>query len=415
MKSLKFKVQSSKLLICIPTILLSLFTNAECMAENMSFGSQVIINHPDKRVSHAAAVMDDDGRIYLGWIREERDKNNIYIVTSIDNGKTFEEKVRVNSDSDMPAGINHPPSMAIGTKGELYIAWSTARPYGEFSTDLRFSRSLDNGRSFEPAITVNDDNLPVSHSFESMAVAPDGTIYVAWLDGREKREGVSTTYLARSINGGKTFEKNVSIDGNSCPCCRTAIAVASDGTLYVSWRKVFENNMREIVVAKSADRGMHFSESYIVGNDNWVIAGCPHRGPSLSVDRNGILYVVWYTEGGKGLPAIYIASSNNGGKSFSKKPIPYSNGTFPDHPVLALNKDGKPILAWEEITPVLGRVMFQNPSEKEIRQMNQGMRRSHDPFIYISKEGDGLMIWSQEEIRFTKTVFTLFRIKAERR
>jgi hypothetical protein len=415
MRSLKFKIQGSKLLTNILIVLWAFFIYADCIAGNISFGNQFSINHPDKRVSHAAGVLDDDGRIYIGWIKEEKDKNNIYIVTSIDGGKTIEEKVRVNSDSDMPAGINHPPSMAIGIKGELYIAWTAPRPHGEFSSDLRFSRSLDKGRTFEPSLIVNNDNLPVSHGFESMAVAPDGTIYIAWLDGREKREGVSTTYIARSINGGKTFEKNIRIDGNSCPCCRTAVTVALDGTVYVSWRKVFENNVREIVVAKSVDRGIHFSESSIVGNDHWAIAGCPHRGPSLSVDRNGIVYVVWYTEGGKGLPSIYIASSNDWGKSFFKKPIPSGHSTFPDHPVSALNRDGKPILAWEEITPVLGRVMFQNLGEEDIRQMNQGMRRSHDPLIYTNKRGDILVAWSQEEIRFTKTVFRLFCPEGERR
>src|SRR3989338_3852977 len=225
MRSLKFKVQSSKLLTGILIGFWTLFAYADCIAGDVSFGSQLTINHTDKRVSNASAIIDDEGRIYIGWVKEEGKKNSIYIASSSDNGKTFSEKVRVNADADMPSGINHAPTMALGIKGELYVAWTVSRTDSEFSSDIKFSRSLDKGRSFEPAIVVNDDNLTVSHGFESMTVAPDGSIYIAWLDGREKKEGVSSTFIARSADNGKTFEKNVRVDGNSCPCCKTAVTV----------------------------------------------------------------------------------------------------------------------------------------------------------------------------------------------
>jgi len=405
---LKFTIYDLRFTILFLFILSPILSHNYCAAETTQFGSIISINHPDKRVSNASAVIADDGRIYIGWVKEEGNKNNIYISSSSDNGKTFSEKVRVNADADMPSGINHAPTMALGIKGELYLAWTVSRTDSEFSSDIKFSSSLDKGRSFEPAIVVNDDNLPVSHGFESMTVAPDGFIYIAWLDGREKKEGVSSTFIARSADNGKTFEKNVRVDGNSCPCCKTAVTVSHDGTVYVSWRKVFKGDIREIVLSKSTDRGKSFSESVVVGNDKWVIAGCPHRGPSMSTDKDGVLYVVWYTEGEIGTPSIYIANSKDGEMSFTKKLIPFSNGTFPDHPVMTLNKDGKPIIAWEETTPVLSRLMFQQMDEKP-QQMNQGIRRAHDPVLSINKRGDILIVWSQEEIRFTRTAFRLFR------
>src|SRR3972149_4947309 len=276
MESLKFKVQSSKFLVCIIT-LLSLFSYSDCMAGDISFGTQLSINHTDKRVSNTSAIIDDDGRIYIGWVKEEGNKNNIYIVSSTDDGKTFSEKVRVNADADMPSGINHAPTMALGAKGEIYVTWSAGRADGDFSSDIKFSRSLDGGRTFEPTITVNDDKAPAPHGFESMIVAPDGSIHIAWLDGREKKEGVSSTYIAKSTDNGKTFEKNVRVDGNSCPCCRTAVTVAHDGTVYVSWSKVFKGDIREIGLSKSTDRGTSLSISPLAGTDKWVIAGCPHR------------------------------------------------------------------------------------------------------------------------------------------
>jgi hypothetical protein len=418
LKGSKLKAQSSKFLVylLIAFCIFGGYYYKNAFADDISSANPLSINHPDKRVSNAAAVIADDGRIYIGWAKEEGNKNNIYVVASSDDGKTFSDKVRVNGNADMPSGINHAPSMALGTKGELYLAWIVGKTGSEFASDIKFSRSVDGGRTFEPAISINDDKVPASHGFESMAIAPDGTIYLAWLDGREKKDGgTSATYFARSIDSGKSFEKNVRIDGNSCPCCRTAVTAAPDGAVYVSWRKVFKpvpadskqgGDVREIVAAKSSDKGISFSESSIVGNDNWVIAGCPHRGASLSVDKDGILYIVWYTEGGDGLPSIYIANSKDGGKTFFKTPLPYAKGAFPDHPVMALNKDGIPVLSWEETTPVLSRVMFQSVDEKP-QQMNQGVRRAHDPVISVNKKGDILLAWTQDEMRFTKTVLRL--------
>jgi len=75
---------------------------------------------------------------------------------------------------------------------------------------------------------------------------------------------------------------------------------------------------------------------------------------------------------------------------------------------MTLNRDGKPLIAWEETTPVLSRLIFQQADEKP-QQMNQGVRRAHDPVLSINERGDILIAWSQEEIRFTRTAFRLFQ------
>lgn len=357
------------------------------------------LNHPDKKVSNSAAVMDDEGTIYVGWIREEGIRNNIYVVSTKDGGKTFSEKVKVNTDSDMASGMHQAPSMAVGLKGELYVAWPAVMQGGEFASEIRFTRSDDGGKTFAPTVVVNDDGLPVSHGFESMTVGPDGSVYLAWLDGRDKKQGGSSTYMARSKDG-KAFEKNVKVDGNSCPCCRTAITVAKDGAVYVSWRKIFEGELREIVVSRSAD-GKSFSKSVIVGKDDWKIAGCPHRGPALGTTDNGTLYIAWYTEA-EGLPAVYIGQSNDGGETFSKTALPWGKGSFPDHPMMTVNKNGYPLVLWEETTPVMSRVMFYSPGKGNPEQVSVGIRRAHDSAIYMNRKGETVISWTQEEVRFSK-------------
>ncbi|MBI5587480.1 MAG: exo-alpha-sialidase [Deltaproteobacteria bacterium] len=403
-------------------VLLSLFVSAALIpvssaasrAGQVSFGPPFSINNPDKKVSSPAAVIDDAGKIYAGWMREDGEKINIHVVSSNDGGKTFFAPVKVNGGLDNPTGLHASPSMALGPKGELYVAWTAARSGAEFAAEIRLARSTDGGATFAPSVRVNQETPPSSRGFESMAVGPDGAVYIVWLDGRENRHSVSSTYFARSVDGGKTFLKDRRIDTDSCPCCRTAVTVSPQGHIYAAWRKVFKGDIREIVVSRSTDGGADFTAPAVVGNDGWEIAGCPHRGPALAASGGSLLHVAWYTEGKETSPSVYTARSGDGGLSFSKTPLPWARGSFPDHPVMTL-KNGAQITAWEETTPVLSKVVFMAEGDERPEQLNQGVRRAHDPVLSVNGRGDLLAGWVQEEIRASRFVFRLGHTVSEKR
>jgi hypothetical protein len=65
-------------------------------------------------------------------------------------------------------------------------------------------------------------------------------------------------FVAFSTDSGKTFSPNRKVAENACPCCKTALAVSADGTLYASWRQVLPGNFRHIAVANSTDGGVKF-------------------------------------------------------------------------------------------------------------------------------------------------------------
>ncbi len=369
------------------------------------FSDAAGITHSSKGVSAPAAAVDAKGAVYMAWVEEEKDHNVLYVASTAD-GKAFSAPVPVNAASDEPAGIHASPTLATGSKGELYVAWTTPREGGPFTAELKFSRSHDGGKTFSPAVKVSDAPLPASAGFESMAVGPDGSVYLAWLDGREKTTAGSATYFAASRDGGKSFSPNVKIDGNACPCCRTALAVAPDGTVYAAWRKVYPNDVREMVAASSRDGGKTFSAPVIVGNDKWVIAGCPHRGAGLGVDSAGKLHITWYSEGG-GKPAIYYAMSNDRGATFTKEEIAVTPGFFPDHPALAVAGE-KVYLAWEEVTPVFGNIMFKAVSGAT-RRLSDGVRKSSSPVVVTNANGAVAAAWSKDEMRNTRSLLRVIR------
>src|SRR4051812_49034565 len=105
----------------------------------------------------------------------------------------------------------------------------------------------------------------------------------------------SAAWIARSSDGGKTWEPRVRVDrGEACPCCRTAVVTGNDGAMYMSWRHVYPGNIRDVVVAKSTDQGATWNEPVRVHADDWKFDACPHAGPAMAIDASNVLHIVWW-------------------------------------------------------------------------------------------------------------------------
>ena len=128
----------------------------------------------------------------------------------------------------------------------------------------------------------------------------------------------SEVFFAVSTDGGKTFSANKRLATEVCPCCKTSLAVAPDGRLYVSWRQVLANGCRHIGVTSTNDGGATFADPVIASDDKWQINACPVSGAAMSAGNNS-LNIAWYTAGDAGQPGLYTAGSSDGGKTFSQR------------------------------------------------------------------------------------------------
>jgi hypothetical protein len=141
----------------------------------------------------------------------------------------------------------------------------------------------------------------------------------------------------------------VSAAGDVCPCCRPALAADESDRWYLAWRTTDEENVRDLVIAASPDRGTHWSAARAVPGPSWRIDGCPHSGPSLEVagDR---LFAAWYTEA-TGRSRLYWSTSSDGGRSFSPAEDVAGEILDPNHPHLAVI-DGRPFVTFQGRDPV---------------------------------------------------------------
>lgn len=254
-----------------------------------------------------------------------------------------------------------PPKLAYGPDGVLHAVYVVGReaPGRRFPMSaLRYMRSTDHGATWSAPESVTDASVFGSYNFHALHASADGTVYVSWLDGRD---GASAAYMTRSTDGGHSWATNVRVaaDQEACPCCRTAMATGADGALYLAWRTVLPGSIRDIVVARSTDRGDSWSEPVRVHADDWRFDACPHAGPSLQVDEAGRVHVAWWT-GKEGSAGVWYARSDDQARTFGA-PIPMGVADFsrPAHAQLVLGDGGTVVVAWDDGTLRVPRVVVR--------------------------------------------------------
>jgi hypothetical protein len=352
----------------ISLILLAMSCLASCRhfattpgAEAHKVAGPVKISAPGIDAAEPSTAAAPDGTFYVAWVNHDAKQADVMLAHFNGDGQMQGTPVRVNRQAGVAtAWRGDQPSVAVARDGAVYVLWTTRVDGGDkHGTDVYLSVSNDRGQSFASEVKANDDKAIGAHGMHSLAVAPDGRIYAAWLDERNVHMPMPSTkaeghhmesnrdlYLTYSTDGGRTFAANRKVVSEACPCCKTALAVSADGTLYAGWRQVLPGNFRHIAVATSSDGGTNFSKPVIVSDDRWMLQGCPVSGPSLSVDRaSGVLKVVWYAAGEGNAPGVYFAESKDKAQSFSPRQL-LSQETVQGTPAVATDQT-KMIALWQ--------------------------------------------------------------------
>jgi len=167
-------------------------------------------------------VVAPDGTLYTIW--DNRD--GIMMAISRDGGLTFTKDrliipagpgyfgiTGVFRSNGFPqigidpreTGAKLKPPHAPAQGGNLYVAWSD---YTNGDVDVFVSSSADQGRTWSRPVRVNSDPVHNGHDqfFQWMAVDPvNGAVELIFYDRRAENETTTVT-LARSLDGGKTFQ-----------------------------------------------------------------------------------------------------------------------------------------------------------------------------------------------------------------
>jgi hypothetical protein len=358
----------------------------------------------DVHVSAPALAVDAGGQPIVAWIAGGHGVNTVLVGRPGRGG----EAVGVNPAGTSADALHQAPGLAIGRGGEIFVTWSASKPKPPgvlFASDLYLSRSLDGGRTFEPPLRLNDDR-PISHSFEDLVVAPDGTVLVGWIDSRDGHRQTAT-FVARVVDGGARLDRVTRLDGGeTCVCCRVSLSAGPGDAAAVLWRKVFPGDVRDMVLSRSSDGGRTFAPAATVHADGWTITACPHRGGQVAADARGRLHAVWYTEGTSGRPDVLLATAPAGRGFGAPRRVHTATGSVPDHPRLAVDPAGRGLVVWEDSTAVRRRILLRFLDEGgrlgPARTLSHAIK-AWAPAV-VAAPGAFLVAWHEEQFPAVKTI-----------
>ncbi|ESS71754.1 BNR repeat-containing protein [Methyloglobulus morosus KoM1] len=202
--------------------------------------------------------------------------------------------------------------------------------------------SQDNGNTWakgtNPAINNTGDQ---SHT--DLIADQHGHFHAVWLEDPEEN-GYQSLRYARSVDGGKQWNKAATLDGSTCSCCWNTFALSPKNELNILYRDM---KPRDMSLLRTSDEGKAWQQVGTVGKFGWQFDGCPHVGGGLTytgTDKPQQLHSVVWT-GLEQKAGLYYLNSGDNGKSWSS---PRKLGDAAIHGDIAV-LDGKLIAIWDEM------------------------------------------------------------------
>jgi len=270
-----------------------MFAHAAGSGGTFSGHVPVAMSPPPGSIEQSPDIALFNDTVYVVWQDDRGGQgNNIYFATiPVPAGIPQPEK-RINSEAG--TGYRESPAIAVAPNGTIYVA------YDNSSNDVWLTASYDGGETWTPGSLVSD-SLVNTRGEQKVAVDRLGKVYVIWRDGRsgmiDRGGGVfvddDDVYIANSTDGGRTFGLNTPVNDVIVGKVQgsPAIAIDGNGRIHAAWKdeRFAANQVTDIFYAHSDD-GRHFSTNVPV-NDTGVVAMSPkqttHQQPSMGVDPLG--------------------------------------------------------------------------------------------------------------------------------
>jgi hypothetical protein len=288
-----------------------------------------------------------DGTVVLSWIEPDGDGHALRFSVLAEAGWEAPRTV-ARGDTWFVNWADFPSVVPLSDS--LWGAhWLDSQPEGGYAYDVKVSLSNDHGDTWSEAFLPHFDGTPTEHGFVTLFPDSNG-LGLVWLDGRkmvndydEHDVGASgMTLRAATFGVDQVPIRSSLVDGLTCDCCQTDVALTTDGPVAV-YRDRTTAEIRDIYVSRR-EFG-EWQSGIPVARDDWEIAACPVNGPIIrSIDDK--LVVAWFTAAA-GQSMVKAAWSGDGGKHFAD-PIVISSDVPLGHVGAVLLPGGDLIVGWQK-------------------------------------------------------------------
>jgi hypothetical protein len=221
-----------------------------------------------------------------------------------------------------------------GTAHLMGLAFSGSTFQAGSANAMMVSRSINGGSAWSNSIALISDGSQFFNDKNAITADPTDSNYVYAVWDRLVATGGGPAYLARSSNGGVTWEPAHPIY-NPGPASQTignVVAVRSDGLLLDLFTQLDEapdgTTTGFLAVLRSTDKGVTWSPPVYIAEMLAIGASDPHTGtpirdgstlPQIAIAPNGTIYVVWQDArfSGGTHDGIALSRSTDGGLTWS--------------------------------------------------------------------------------------------------
>jgi hypothetical protein len=264
---------------------------------------------------------------------------------STDGGATFAgadlplPPARTNNGFDFGSD----PGIAFDSAGNAYYSYIVVffgAGGGINGTEMAVARSADGGETWAGTYFAPETGS-AQFNDKPMITVDTGTahhnrIYVAWdhaTGNSSSAKNGNNVLLSYSDDGGRSFSTPVSVSGNVTGKTGGIGAdpyVQSDGTVHVAWQDYAHST---IVDAASTDGGQTFSTPHLIARVTafeFAIVAQSTRGalvyPACGASSTALFCS--YMDGSNAATSVYVATSSNGGRTWTSTAMPGSGDQF---------------------------------------------------------------------------------------
>lgn len=236
----------------------------------------------------------------------------------------------------------------------------------------------------------------------TIAPAPDGTIFVAWIEHRQNKEAdvlLVQLDLEGQMKGAPVRVNRQAGEATAWRGDPPTVAVAMDGTVYVGWtaRVAAAGYANDLYLSVSRDGGKSFEPPVKVNDDGKKVAHAMH---SLAVGADNRVYVVWLDERNVVMPPaadkgkkmdhmeanreVFFAASLDGGRTFSKNTRVGQEACPCCKTAVTTGQDGRVYASWRQVLPGEFRHIALAASEDGGQTFSQPVIVSDDRWMTAS-------------------------------
>jgi hypothetical protein len=271
--------------------------------------------------------------------------HNAWYIRSSDHGRAFTAPVKANSAGAVETKMGERgPKLAVGADGSIHLAWVDEWAPG-VKTFVRYSRSLDSAKTFEPLKT-----LSAMSGVDGATLTADGkgNVVAFWhvmADPKPAVNAATWLHTTRSADNGATFGATEKVQisnlsGLACSMCMMRARAGRDGNAYLAFRSA-EGGIRDFYVLKGRITENHFT-AVRVNQDNWNLDHCPMCGPELTLAPSGQTLCAFMTRA-----KVYWATSDPGTTAYRLHVATPANEENEIYPSAIANRKGDVLFLWQ--------------------------------------------------------------------